>query len=185
MSPSQLPAHWKLAEFRVADPGASGIIDSGPIGNFMVELRTAGAEARTLLGPDHAGDEATLVLQTDGGDCTVTVKDSAGNTTHTLVLNDAGDMVVLKAVRSGTTRVWKIMCYNGLGAALTTQLTEITIEDANGSPDYAIQSFTNSSAWGFAAEAELISFAYVVQNLQVRVAELEAIVEAAGLAKAN
>lgn len=71
------------------------------------------------------------------------------------------------------------------GAALTAQLTSITIADANASPDYAIQSFTNSTAWGFADEAELISFAYVVQNLQVRLAEVEARLEAAGIVAAN
>ena len=185
MSPSQLPAHWKLAEFRIKDPGASGTISPGPYGNFMVELRTAAAESRTLKGPEHVGDECQLVLQSDGGDFTVTVKDSAGNTTHTLVLNDAGDLVVLKAVRSSTTRIWKVVAYNGLGAAMTTQLTTITIADAAGTPDYAIQAVINSSAYGFASAQEAISFLYVVQNLQTRMAELEAIVEAAGLAKAN
>jgi hypothetical protein len=62
-------------------------------------------------------------------------------------------------------------------AAMTAQLTTITPADAAGTPDYAIQAVINSSAYGFAAAGELITFIYVVRNLQVRVAELEAIIE--------
>ena len=60
------------------------------------------------------------------------------------------------------------------GAALTTQLTTITIADAAGTPDYALQALTTSSPYGLATAAEAITLQYVVQNLQVRVAELEA-----------
>lgn len=59
------------------------------------------------------------------------------------------------------------------GAALTAQLTTITIADAAGTPDYAIQAVTATSPYGFASSQELISFMYVVKNLQTRVAELE------------
>ena len=71
------------------------------------------------------------------------------------------------------------------GAGLTTQLTTITIADAAGTPDYALQAVINSSAYGFASAQEAISFLYVVQNLQVRVAELEARLEEKGLIAAN
>lgn len=67
------------------------------------------------------------------------------------------------------------------GAALTAQSTTITIADAAGTPEYTMASYTNSSAWGFAAEDEIITFTYVVRNLQVRVAELEARLQAHGL----
>lgn len=70
-------------------------------------------------------------------------------------------------------------------AALTAQLTTITPADAAGTPDYAIQAVINSSAYGFASAAELITFIYVVRNLQVRCAELEARLEAAGIVAAN
>lgn len=71
------------------------------------------------------------------------------------------------------------------GAALTAQSTTVTITDAAGTPNFTMASFTNSSAWGFAAEDELITFAYVVRNLQVRLAEVEARLEAAGIVAAN
>lgn len=70
-------------------------------------------------------------------------------------------------------------------AALTAQLTSITIADAAGTPDYAIQAVINSSAYGFASAAELITFLYVVQNLQVRLAQAEARLEELGLVAAN
>ncbi len=59
-------------------------------------------------------------------------------------------------------------------AALTAQLTTITIADAAGTPDYALQAVINTNAYGFASAAEAITFLYVVKNLQTRVAELEA-----------
>lgn len=71
------------------------------------------------------------------------------------------------------------------GAALTAQLTTITIADAAGTPDYALQAVINSSAWGFASQQEAISFLYVVQNLQTRLAEVEARLEAVKLIAAN
>ena len=70
-------------------------------------------------------------------------------------------------------------------SALTTQLTTITIADAAGTPDYAIQAVTNTNAYGFAAAQEAISFLYVVKNLQTRVAELEALLETIGIVAAN
>lgn len=70
-------------------------------------------------------------------------------------------------------------------AALTAALTAITIADAAGTPDYALQAVINTNAYGFASAAEAITFLYVVQNLQARVAQLEARLEAAGLIASN
>lgn len=67
------------------------------------------------------------------------------------------------------------------GAALTTALTTITIADAAGTPDYALQALTTSSPYGLATAAEAISVLYVIKNLQTRVNELEARLQAAGI----
>lgn len=61
-----------------------------------------------------------------------------------------------------------------VGALEVAPLTTITPADAAGTPDYAIQAVINSSAYGFASAQELITFIYVVQNLQQRVLDLEA-----------
>jgi hypothetical protein len=70
-------------------------------------------------------------------------------------------------------------------AALTAQLTAITIADAAGTPDYAIQAVINTNAYGFASAPEAITFLYVVQNLQARLAQVEARLEALNLIAAN
>lgn len=62
-------------------------------------------------------------------------------------------------------------------SALTAQLTTITPADAEGTPDYAIAAITNSTAYGFASAQEAITVLYVIKNLQVRLAEVEAILE--------
>ena len=69
--------------------------------------------------------------------------------------------------------------------ALTAQLTTITPADAAGTPDYAIAAVTQSTPFGFVAAAELITVLYVIKNLQVRLAEVEARLEAAGIVLAN
>jgi 7,8-dihydro-6-hydroxymethylpterin-pyrophosphokinase len=71
------------------------------------------------------------------------------------------------------------------GAALTAQLTSITIADAVGTPDYAIAAVGNTNAYGFSNAAELITTLYVIQNLQARLAQVEARLEAVGLVAAN
>lgn len=71
------------------------------------------------------------------------------------------------------------------GAALTTQLTTITIADSAGTPDYALQALTTTSPYGLATAAEAISLLYVIQNLQVRLAEVEQRLEEKGFVAAN
>lgn len=66
-------------------------------------------------------------------------------------------------------------------AANTAALTTVTIADAAGTPDYALQAVINASAWGFASQQEAISTLYVIQNLQQRVAQLETKLQALGL----
>lgn len=70
-------------------------------------------------------------------------------------------------------------------AAMTTALTTITPADAAGTPDYAIAAVTSTSPFGFSNAAEAITLLYVVKNLQVRVNELEVIVEGLRAAASN
>lgn len=70
------------------------------------------------------------------------------------------------------------------GAALTAQLTSIT-HTAPGTPDYAIQDLTNSSAYGFASKDEGNTVLSVIANLQARLAQVEARLEGVGLITAN
>lgn len=69
-------------------------------------------------------------------------------------------------------------------AAMTAQLTTIT-HTAPGTPDYALQNLTNSGGFGFATADEGNTVLSVVANLQARLAEVEAALEAAGLVATN
>lgn len=70
-------------------------------------------------------------------------------------------------------------------AAMTTQLTTLTPADAEGTPDYSTASITSSSPFGFASAQEAITVLYVIKNLQVRLAEVEAMLEEKGICAAN
>lgn len=70
-------------------------------------------------------------------------------------------------------------------AAMTAQLTTITPADAEGTPDYAIAAITNSGPFGFASAQEAITVLYVIKNLQERLAEVEAALEAAKIVPDN
>lgn len=61
-----------------------------------------------------------------------------------------------------------------VGALEVAPLTTITIADAEGTPDYALQAVINTNAYGFATAQEAISTLYVIKNLQQRVLDLEA-----------
>ncbi len=63
---------------------------------------------------------------------------------------------------------------SGVGALEVAPLTTISIADAAGTPDYALQAVINTNAYGFASAAEAISTLYVIKNLQQRVLDLEA-----------
>lgn len=70
-------------------------------------------------------------------------------------------------------------------AALTAAKAAFTIADAEGTPDNAIAAVTSTTPFGFSNAAELITLLYKVQNLHVRVGEIEAALEAAGIVAAN
>jgi len=69
-------------------------------------------------------------------------------------------------------------------AALTAQLTTITHTEP-GTPDYAFGTVTTSNGAGFSSTDEANSLLKVVANLQVRLKEVEVILENNGLVIAN
>ncbi|NJM09335.1 MAG: hypothetical protein HC883_00085 [Bdellovibrionaceae bacterium] len=85
---------------------------------------------------------------------------------------------------STDTLLHKLPATEGQGAALTTQLTSIT-HTAAGTPDYAIQDLVNSNAYGFVTKDEGNTVLAVIKNLQTRLAEVEARLEAINVVKGN
>ena len=69
----------------------------------VIPIVSAAAETGSLADPEIMGQEVTLCLKTDGGDRVITA-DTAINQTgnNTLTFADAGDMIALRAVQSGT-----------------------------------------------------------------------------------
>lgn len=88
----------------------------------------------------------------------------------------------------GTATTQKLGFYNAApvvqGAALTAQLTTIT-HTAPGADDFAIQALTQSTPFGFVTADEGNTVLKVIANLQARLAEVEARLEAVGLIAAN
>jgi hypothetical protein len=92
---------------------ANGSALPGKFGG-SVAVTTAGAETRTLAAPGYVGQTLTLYMQTDGGDCVITVASAinqAGN--NTITLNDAGDCITLRGVFTGAAMVWRVLASDG------------------------------------------------------------------------
>lgn len=82
----------------------------------------------------------------------------------------------------------KLNLYGGTpvaqGAALTAQLTSIT-HTAPGTADYAIQDLVQNTGFGFVTKDEGNTVLAVIANLQARLAQVEARLEAIGLVASN
>lgn len=82
------------------------------------------------------------------------------------------------------TIIHKLPTTAGQGAALTAQLTTITHTEP-GTADYAIQGITSTTPFGFVSADEGNTVLKVIKNLQVRLAEVEARLEAINIVTAN
>lgn len=101
----------------ITDPGDAGAIPVTYSG--YCPIVTAGAETRTLAAPSHAGQELLLYMKTDGGNAVITAAaaiNAAGN--NTITFADVTDSLLLRAVESGASLVWRVVSSDG--AALST-----------------------------------------------------------------
>lgn len=101
----------------IADPGngnAIPVIHSG-----QCALVTGGAETRTLAAPTFIGQEITLYMKTDGGNCVVTCSTTINETgNNTITFDNTGEALFLRAVEEGSNLRWR--CAVSDGAGLTT-----------------------------------------------------------------
>lgn len=115
------------------DPGSGGVIAPIEWGQIFPIVTTT-AEAMTLARPDRAGIMTSVVLDTDGGDLTLTVTggyNPAGDTT--IVFGDAGDIVTFLSVKTGTTFQWTVISHTGtnlntLATQAITAAAAITVD---------------------------------------------------------
>ncbi len=101
----------------VADPGDAGAIPVTT--SAYCPLVTAGAETRTLAAPTFIGQELTLYMKTDGGDCVVTCSTTVNETgNNTITFANTGEAARIFAVEEGSNLRWRMATADG--ATLTT-----------------------------------------------------------------
>lgn len=92
----------------IPDPGDAGTLAPRTWG--ICPLVSATAETRTLADPAYAGQLLLMYLKTDGGDITMTASSGVNPTGNTTITWDtAGECLLLMAVESGSSLVWRIV----------------------------------------------------------------------------
>jgi hypothetical protein len=103
--------------FLMTDPGNAGTITVDRYG-AVVPVVTTTTETITLAVPTKAGLTCTVVLDTDGGDLTLTVTsgyNADGDTSITFA--DAGDFVTFISVKIGANYRWRVLAHEGTNVA--------------------------------------------------------------------
>ena len=102
MSGHRITADLLKADFNQGDPGSGGKITAE--GNWtVVELVSAGAEARTLKNPVKSGQIIVITLKTHGGTVTVTADTGYNKDGDTTLAFDAAlETILLVSVPNGT-----------------------------------------------------------------------------------
>jgi hypothetical protein len=108
------------SDHEFTDPGTAGAIVPDRQRAVCPIVSSAVAETNTLPDPEFMGQECTICFKTDGGgDRTITAATGINQTgNNTMVFADAGDMIALQAIQSGSSVVWRVMANDGV--ALST-----------------------------------------------------------------
>lgn len=103
------------------DPGSGQTMHSDRFYAVWL-IETAAAETRTLAAPLKAGLLAKVVLDTDGGNLTLTVEDGYNlSDDTTITFQDAGDWVLFGSVREGTSYYWRVLSSEGVAMTVATE----------------------------------------------------------------
>lgn len=114
MSAHRLLDDLFIADFVGKDPGSAGEIKVER-DRQVIPIVTAEAETRTVAAPLRAGVEFSIVMETDGGDVTITFPASINQAANTVVtMNDVQDFAKFVSVRlaAGTFK-WRLIAENG------------------------------------------------------------------------
>lgn len=108
---------------RLNDPGDAGTITVDMWGQ-VCSVVTESAETRTLAQPTKPGILAAVVLDTDGGDLTLTVTGGYKADSQTsITFDDAGDFVVFYSVEVGSSYYWRVVAQEGTNADMGSSVT--------------------------------------------------------------
>jgi hypothetical protein len=114
-------------EGQLADPGNGNTITITRWGQ-VCSVATGGAEAITLAQPDKQGIMGAVVLETDGGDLTLTVTGGYNQAADTAIVFDtAGDFIVFYSIDVGGVFLWRIWNQSGTDASVETLTTKSAI----------------------------------------------------------
>lgn len=103
---------------RLEDPGDTKTITFTQWGQICSVVTTA-AQTRTLAQPTKPGILATIALDEDGGDLTLTVTGGYNDEAATSVTFDAaGDFVTFISIKVGTSYYWRVVTQEGTNAGL-------------------------------------------------------------------
>jgi hypothetical protein len=159
MSNTSIPSWMLGATWDLVDPGDAAALDNAAWGT--TRLVTSTAETRTLAIPTKVGLKLVLVMETDGGDCVVTVGapgyDENSTLSQTLTFTDPGQFAVLESMVYGTgTYAWRITSYEGCtGPSLTADDFNVTTVTASGLS--ALQNVTASGTLGVTGVTTLVA----------------------------
>ena len=128
MSASSMQKDFSQADWKVADPGDAGAISNDLSGTCAIT--TATAETRTLAAPIRAGVMLTICMETDGGDCVLTVATYVDeNDSTTITFDNTGEYVTLRSVYTDTDTIrWRVADYDGV-SGVTLNLPSLTYSD--------------------------------------------------------
>jgi hypothetical protein len=121
MSGHELPYEWLTAPWLISDPGNAGTLKILDKGVAICQIKTAGAETRTIPAPVTLNRYLTVFLDTAGGACTVTVTGGVSGLTS-FVLPSAGSFVTLMAISVAGTSVWVVADSNGVSSGIASVL---------------------------------------------------------------
>ena len=139
--------------------------------DYIQITNSAGVTTGPIIEVIGASTDVDLNIQTKGAG-TINLIDN-------IVLSDAVDIALnaTTGTQIGTATTQKLAFYGNTpvvqGAALTAQDTTITFV-APGTPDFAIQTMTSTTPFGFVTQDEGNTVMQVIANLQTRLAEVEA-----------
>lgn len=116
---AKMSAHNHLQEAFIAEYELVPSVNAGAIvpdrSPAVEAIKTAAAETRTLPRPLSVGQELTIILSVDAGDCVITAAaaiNAAGNTIMTF--DNAGDLIRLIAVPIGAALYWRVVGNDGV-----------------------------------------------------------------------
>lgn len=149
---------------------------------FDLHNMVAGPKASAVVQVTYKGEDGILACY---GTAAITVLQAEAADTYApgciyTLVSGVSSKIYVNEGAAGAVADFALLFAVDQQSALTTELTDIT-HTAPGTPDYAIQDLTTTTPYGFVSQDEGNTLLKVVQANKVRIAEIEAALEALGL----